>query len=256
MTSSAFGQACPNRTTLEGLQENLLAAETAFSELDVESFSRSLEDLALKLPCVRDAIPADVAARYHRVLGVSLYANGEEIKAFHALQAARTLDQEYQFPEGMFPAGHALVVQFNNLDPKERHKGRVLAPRALNVHFDGKQTRKRPVGRATLLQLSTEENMFRSTQFLHPTDPMPNYEARARLRKPLLIGVSITAALATLFYGSALASRAEFNKQDPRYSLDDLERLQKRTNTLVGVSATLGGLALGGGITVVIVGDR
>ena len=62
--------------------------------------------------------------------------------------------------------------------------------------------------------------------------------------------------LAAGLYGGALLSKAEFEKENSRTTLDDLKRYQRRTNRLVGFSATFAGLALGGGITIVIVGDR
>ena len=171
--SPTWAQSCPNRATLVDLTKNMDATEAAFADLDVELFSRSIEDLVLKLPCVRDVIPAEIAARYHRVLGIRLFTNGNELEAFQALQAARTLDSEYRFPVGMFPAGHALVVQYDALDPKPRIKGRELAPRDLMLLFDGTETRKRPAGTATLLQLATRDGVIRSTQFLQPNEPMP-----------------------------------------------------------------------------------
>lgn len=254
--ASASAQSCPNRTTLAELEQNMDATENAFINMDVELFTRSIEDLGLKLPCVRDTLPPKVAARYHRVVGIRLYANGNEMEAFQALQAARTLDAAYTFPAAMFPPGHELVVQYDALDPKDRNQGRVLKPRDLIVHFDGTETRKRPVGRATLLQLVTKDGAIRTTRFLQPNDLMPNYEARPRLRKPILIGTAISAGIAAALYVGALLSESEFNKDELWYTMADLERLRRRTNTLVGLSATFAGLAIGGGITIVIVGDR
>jgi hypothetical protein len=254
--SAAFGQACPNKTTLDALQLNLTAAEEAFAELDVELFSRSMEDLSLKLPCVRDLVPPKVAARYHRVLGISLYANGEEIEAFQALRAARVLDTEYSFPAGMFPPGHELVVRFQGIDLKERSQGRVLGARDLTIHFDGTTTRKRPSRRATLLQMSTPDGSVLSTRFMQPADTMPKYETRPRLRKPIIIATGIATGLAAAFYGGAMISNAEFNKDNPNYEREDLEKLRRQTHALVGVSAGFAGLAIGGGITIAIVSDR
>ena len=256
ISSPSKAQSCPNRTTIEDLQQSMSATEAAFADLDVELFSRSTEDLAIKLPCVRDTIASDVAARYHRLVGIRLFTNGNELEAFQALRAARILDNAYRFPEGMFPSGHELVVQYDALDTKERVKGRVLAPRTLNVLFDGIQTRKRPVGRATLLQFVTKEGTVRTTRLLQANEPMPTYESKPRLRKPILIGTTIASVLAASLYGGALASKAEFENQSARTTLDDLQRWQRRTNRLAGFSATFAGLALGGGISIIIVGDR
>jgi len=252
----AEAQTCPNRTTLADLEATMASTEAAFADLDVALFSSAMEDLSVKLPCVRDAIPATVAARYHRVVGIRLFTDGQELEAFQALQAARILDMSYHFPAGMFPPGHALVVQYNALDSRERTKGRELAPRDLRLFFDGAETRRRPAGRATLLQFATTDGVIRSTQFLQTTAPMPVYESRQRLRQPIAIGTTIAAGLAAALYGGALLSKTAVQNQNPRYDMDDLTRLKQRTNVLVGLSATFASLAVGGGLSIAIVGDR
>ena len=253
---NAYGQACPNETDASELSTTLENAEQAFMAMNADGFSTALEDLAVKLPCLRETIQPVLSARYHRVIGIQRYAAGDELGAFEALKASRILDPNYGFDAKMFPPGHQLVVQYQTLPSKDRDSGRVAASRDLLFVFDGVETRKRPAGRAALLQMTTEDGVVRSTAYLGPLDPMPNYEAKTRLRKPLLIGTAILAGMSLISYGGAMASKNAFEKHNPRLSLQELENIKSRTNALVGVSATLGGLAVGGGITVLIVGDR
>jgi hypothetical protein len=253
---TASAQTCPNQTSIADLTSNLQTAETAFTAMDVEQFSRALEDLALKVPCVREPLIPTLAARFHRVTGIRLYASANEIQAFQALQAAKVLDPDFLFPEGMFPPGHDLVEHYNSLSTKERVEGRIPAPRNMSVLFDGIATRKKPAGRATLLQFTSKDGVVRSTQFLNPGDPLPQYEARPPIRKPILIGTLVAAGIATGLYGGALLSKAEFNRENSRLDMDQLEGLRKRTNSLVALSGIFAGLSIGGGITIIVVGDR
>ena len=252
----AWSQSCPSRTSLDELQANLDQAETAFIELDAALFSKSLEDLSIKLPCVRDLIPKSLAARYHRVWGIHQFSQGDELQAFQTLQAARVLEPGYTFPEGMFPSNHTLVVQYQRLKIKPRSSGRVANPRNLEIYFDGEKTRQRPAGQSTLLQISSKSGEIRTTEFLPIASPMPNYEATQRLRKPLAIGTSAAAVLAGVFLGASAFSRAQFNADDPNYTLDDLERLKRNTNTLAGVSIAFASITVIGGTSIIAVGDR
>ena len=251
-----FAQSCPSRTSLQDLSQNLEQAENAFIELDAALFSKSLEDLSIKLPCVRELIPTKLAARYHRVWGIHQFSQGDELQAFQTLQAARILEPDYTFPERMFPENHTLVVQYQRLKIKPRSNGRVPNARTLNIFFDGEKTRQRPAGQSTLLQISSKKGEVRTTEFLPIASPMPNYEAKQRLRKPLAIGTGVAALIAGAFLGASVSSRSTFNNEDPQYTRDDLTRLRKQTNTLAGISIAFTGAAVIGGTSILIVGDR
>lgn len=254
--SISLAQSCPSRTSIQELTENLDQAETAFIELDAALFSKSLEDLSIKLPCVRELIPVPLAARYHRVWGIHQFSQGDELQAFQTLQAARILEPEYTFPEGMFPANHTLVTQYQRLKTKSRSVGRVANPRTLDIFFDGKKTRQRPAGQSTLLQISSKTGDIRTTEFLPIASAMPIYESKPRLRKPLAIGTGVAAVLAGVFLGASASSRTAFNNEDPDYTLDDLTRLRQQTNTLAGISIAFVGITVVGGTSILAVGDR
>ena len=66
-TSAWAASPCPFTSTSAELAEGLSSAEVAYTEMDVVGFQRSMDEVALILPCIEDQIAPEEAAQYHRM---------------------------------------------------------------------------------------------------------------------------------------------------------------------------------------------
>jgi hypothetical protein len=156
--------------------------------------------------------------------------------------------------------------------------------------FDGEQRWERSAGTATLLQQVDSSGRLIATHYLWPADPIPLIELErllvegpstdppppvpvaalaepapsptlapgparehGALRTPLLAvaGGSALAATAAAIAAGAVAADYRHNE----HSLDELDQLKARNNTLVYAAGGLGAVALGAGVGVVFTWD-
>lgn len=250
---SAAAATCPDEAGADVLRDDLRAAEAAYTELDVDGFTRSVDAAAILLPCLEEPIGPDLAAWYHRVFGIRLYVARDGGRAAEALAAARILDPDHTFSEDLLPIGHPIRSRYEAVDPESGLTRRVAEPLSGQLLFDGIPGRERPSDRSTIVQLVDEAGEITATSYAFTTDPLPPYAAKAMPRRgpfkpniPSLVVAGSATAVALGLYGGALASEAAFKRTGVDRDLEDLERLRRQTNGLVWSSVGVGAVALGG----------
>jgi hypothetical protein len=250
-----FAQECPAPAPLAHVESRLAAAERAWGELDTDGFTVAMDEAALALPCVRELVAAPVAARFHRLQGLGLFAAREDARAAAAFASARAADPDYEFPTSLVPAEHAIRDLYARLPLDATGKEPVPPAKHGALRFDGVEGNARPVGRPTLVQVLDAKDRVEATAWLSPTDPMPAYDAGPMPRAPggahglapgqvaLFGGAAAGAAGAGVLYALSLRSEAVYQADHENWALADIEAQRAETNGLVsgaGVSLAIG----------------
>ena len=247
---------CPLRYNSADLVEKLDEAQAAFARLDAATFTTAMEASSLLMPCLDEPVSQELAARFHRAEGLRLYAAGNQAKALSSLRAAKVIEPDYAFPEGLFPQGYALLAEYKELDASQPVSVKTPLPKVGTFQFDGLQTRHRPADRPTLFQHLTSDGATIKTEVVLSGMPLPQYAINPRLRNHLLAASVAVAVVAGGMYGYGWKSRAEFFAQDPHATRADLEQAQARTNLVFGLAGGLSAVSAAGVLGVVLVGER
>jgi hypothetical protein len=254
--TTAHASDCPAPNTPAQIAERLGAAQSAFSRLDSEQFSFSMEEVELMVPCLSGR-PAPVdTAQLHRMFGLHLHTKGKNKAATHALLAAKVLSPNYLFPDGFFPEGYALEERWSELSVSEPSDIRAPLPKGHSTAFDGQITRDRPIDRTTLFQLVNKDGSILRSQLISPEQTLPNYESIPRQRNRI-IGATIGAGVAAaLTYGLAWQGRRQFDRDENTMSRAELQRLRTRVNNLFFISGSLTLVTAAGASAAVLIGPR
>lgn len=274
LLASLAQAACPTALSAEALDRKFEAAESAWAALDGAGFKDQTDALSLDLPCVDAKLSAALAARYHRLVGLRSFSDGDNALALGAFKAARAADPGYAFPEGLVPPGHAIRELYGQpLGKAETAK--VPRPSVGWVVVDGIDADVYVPSRPTVFQHLTEDGAPITSLYRLPGDPWPEYPGSfvvsvavpravpvpapalepvaakpprkgsawpARITLGVVgLGAGIGAAVV---YGQASASAKAFDEGQPDWTLKDLQDQRTKTNTLVGASAGLAALGL------------
>ena len=98
--------ACPQVVPLPAWTTQVGQAEAAFAARDEAAFDAAMTHLADDLSCLDAVLEPALAGRYHRLIGLRLYARGDQEGARLAFAAARTVDPFGALPSELLPAGH------------------------------------------------------------------------------------------------------------------------------------------------------
>ncbi len=264
---------CPIPTHAAELSAKVESAEQAYATFEVETFSLSLDEASLILPCIDDVVPADVAAHYLRVLGLRYFIERDPTRADQAFAAARALDPAYVFPDTLIPPGHSVRTHYTAIDLASVLSSVIAAPRTGAVLFDGSLAlvteagTQRP-GLPTIVQIQDAAGVVTATRYVLPGDPLPAYDAvpmaiaagtavRRPLspKVPLLIGAGVAAIASGTLYALSASSRQEFNAYREDDSIQELTSLKNRTNTEFFGSIGAGVLFVGCGVGALVIGE-
>ena len=244
---------CPSPNTPDQIRERLIRAQTAFGDLDIDSFTFAMEEVGLMIPCL-DRVPGVAfSAELHRMQGVAFYAADQRSSASNALRAAKVLEPDYQFPSGMFPDGYALLDEWEAMKVGEPLHRSAPVPRKSAVAFDGQTTRSRPVDRATLFQHVDTSGGILQTKYLLPAEPLPTYVSVPRQRNRLIGATALCALVSGTFYKLSTDSVARFEQEGGGLNRKEMIALRERANryyTVSGITAALTGAGIVGSITI------
>jgi hypothetical protein len=256
MAAHAFDCADPvSRPELDAAVDEV---QTAWTNVDDTAFRDGLNTLAgVLLPCMGDAVTPETAARVHLLMGLHLFANGDEENAFASARAARASDPDFVPGPELVPAEHPLHAVWDAA-PEPPRPRKVPEPKAGAVAFDGVQSRLRDPERASIVQVFDDTGFARTTTYLGVGEVMPIYPAVPRRRNTLL-GCAIGAGtLGGAAYVGAWSARGDVYglaaSPDPQRSA--LESSRTTTNVLSVLSTTLIGTAAGCGTGAALVGQR
>ena len=234
------------------------AAESAYRDMDDDGFRDGVNEIAgLLLPCVGEALPPDLAARYHRLMGLHLLAIGDESGALSAAAAAQAIDPEPPYGTDLLPDSHPLREAWDGgvVDDSMR---KVPEPRFGSLSFDGQIGRTRPKNSPTVAQIFDESGLAVSTHYLGPREPLPTYTAVPRQRNSLLACAGAGAALTGLTYGLAWNARSSVfaGASDPSTPPADLDAGRATTNLMSMASGATFAVTLGCGAGALAIGQR
>ena len=247
-SSKSQAAPCPVTANNSTIDEHLGSAESALKEGDLDGLGQALEETALALPCLDEAVDVGQAARLHRMEGVRLYAVGGTNQARASLLAAKVLQPWYVFPESILPANHDLHLELARLRPATAQHQRVAKPKMGALLFDGLPSRNRPTNHPTIFQLMDPGQSVISTTYLLPDDPLPVYAPAPITRRTLAIIAGSSLLVGASLYGGSWASRSRIDADDPTLTRDDLKKFQSETNTLAGTSIAMLGVGAGVGV--------
>jgi len=254
----AYGVDCAEPITMEELNGGLAIAESAYTELDDVKFRDSVNELAgIMLPCVGQAVPTELAARYHRVMAIHLFTIGDEENADLSLLAAKGAEPEFKFDDELLPPNHALRKNWSGLEVSEAARV-VPEPRLGSVSFDGRNGRKRPIEHPTIAQIFDESGLAQSTHYLAPRESLPMYAAIPRKRNLLISCAGGAFALSATTYGLAWKANGKVFSQasNPNIKPAEIDSARASANALSFLSGALLGVSAGCGTGAGVIGQR
>jgi hypothetical protein len=250
---AAQAQDCAEATTSAQLDDTLNAAEAAWTKADEAGFLLRMEEAVLLLPCVAEPLEPSMAARYHRDLGLWLFASQQPDMAQAAFAAARRVEPEASLPAELAPEGHPVRKLFDASTPGDASQD---APRPATgqVLFDG-STGDRPVLESTIFQLEAD-GAASLTRYLRPDAALPEYPIWVAPPETgpqgwhFAVGAGVLAAASG---GMMLAAKNTHDTfiDDPPANKDDLDALYSRNRGLSTGSAILAGTAGAMGVVAV-----
>jgi len=238
---SAGWAACTMESTPRDLSEAVERAEVAFVEVEPEAFDRAVLEVDWLLPCLGAPVSPQLSAKVHRLRGVGYLSAQKPGMLEAAFRAARAADPDLRSDPALFPERSTLAEAWEAAgDPAERGP-RLPPPAGGELRIDGAVAKHRPRSVPVLVQVLVGDEVQR-TDYLLPSDAMPDYRGANRPRNRWLgVGAATLAAGAGL-YGLA-ASQAV--RVPGAADAAELRAAQRATNGLVVAS---GAVVLGSAI--------
>jgi hypothetical protein len=232
---------CGYSADLPALTGTLDELESAWTDLDEERFRHDADQLRLALRCASVVLPTAVVARTHRAFALDAWVRGDPEAAVGELRAARAVDPSWTPPENWLP--EALAQAADQEAPAAPGRA-VPRPHDGEILFEGRDDR-RPDGPA-VMQWVGDGGAVHGSWYLHPQDPLPDYDSIPRSRGILRTTSLVAVGLGGALYAGAFAERAAFEDASTRASAMQARGL---TNGLTG--AGLGLVGLGAVVAVV-----
>lgn len=174
---------CAAETSTETLAATLDAAERAFERRQRAAVSEAAGEALAHLPCLHDAVTPDLAARLHRVEGLSAFLGKDEAGARRSFASARAAEPGYTMPGTFLPSGHPARVLYEQAAAPPA-SAEPIPPVEGSVHLDGRAAVVRPTDRPVILQHFDRTGRVDLSRYLSPTDPLPLLPA------PMAVGPS------------------------------------------------------------------
>jgi hypothetical protein len=255
----AAAWACPEQTPADELGLALEMAMERLEVLDDAGFVVAVGAVGVLVPCLSDSASEPIAAALHRVNGLHAFVRQDVDAAVRSFAAARALEPDHGFPEGLFGEQHPLWTDYFALELASVVRRPIGAPRAGVVQLDGAPSLMRAPDLPVLFQRLDESGDVMVTRYVGPGESLPEYDAlriRSQFEPPLLVAaISGVVAGGALLAGAA-GSRAAYDRTDggTRAGQAQLDPLRARTNGLLvgGAATTSFGLASAIGFTLVV----
>jgi hypothetical protein len=164
--------ACAQNTTSTQVKSSLDATETAFAKLDRGEVLASSQAATDALACLGEALPTDVAARFHRARGLAFFLAKDTESARLSFAASRALVPAPGLPSWIAPAGNPIQQDFVAI-ALEGLKSEPVPATSARFTFDGRPGVARPVSVPTILQILGADGRPSATFLLKPGDPLP-----------------------------------------------------------------------------------
>lgn len=215
---AASAQECAGPVAPQALADAAIQGEQAFSDLNLEELNVAAQKAEAELPCVQEPLSLETAAAYHRLMGLSAFANGDRERVIYEFSAARVSQPGYDMPETLAPEGHPLQAAYAEALQLDGGQAETpIPPSGGYVVVAGVRDGQRKVARPTIVQVYEAEGLWLETQYLAPGQAMPVWGpppaeaplAKSRWRKRA-IGAGVGAVAAGSLYGVAAVSAQSF----------------------------------------------
>ena len=172
VAAPAWATECAVRAPLSELKTSVEAAETAFARLNRGEVLASTDAARATLPCLSEPMTVEVAARFHRALGLRQFLDKDAEAARRSFAASRSLVAATSLPEWLAPAANPIQQEFTAI-PLDTLRVDSVPPTTVHLGFDGRYGATRPASVPTILQAFAADGAPTSTWLLAPGDPLP-----------------------------------------------------------------------------------
>jgi hypothetical protein len=179
LSASAYAGDCAEPISSSTWNDRVTASEGHYAAFEFDQFRTAVQELALDLPCVAEALAPSQAARYHRLVGIDLFILRRTEPASESFTAARAAEPNFAFPTELIPEEHAIRDLYDSMPTTGGSVEALQAPSAGAIRFDGLETLKRPRSTPTIFQYIDETGAAQTTTYLVPTALTPAYPVPA-----------------------------------------------------------------------------
>lgn len=113
---SLVAAACPEPVAAAALADAVAGAELAFVRLDGADFRVRVDAAEAALACLAEPLTPEVAARVHRLFGLSAFVERDAVGARRAFASARRADPTLPSPGAGLPDGHPVRALWAEAD--------------------------------------------------------------------------------------------------------------------------------------------
>jgi len=253
----------------EALVATLLEAATAFESQDAAALGGAHATANGQIVRLSEVVNPRAAAAYHRLGGMVAWTAGDRDGTVRALRAALVIDPNMDMPRVLLDQSLAEAVE----EARGLGAGGTLSltiPEGLSAWVDGAAASERSDTFPSIVQVAGPDDTVYWSGVLAGEGRNPNWKAEGvypiltpvdeptlldRTSRPLLIAAGASALVSAVSYGVAASSaKAYHDTSNPDVStMDDLDKLRRRANTGVVLSAGMGLAAVGLGVSAFVV---
>ena len=172
--ATARAQECGASSTTADLQDAIEEAQVRLAELDIAAFKEATHGIERLVPCLRESLPAHLAAEVHRTRAILLFGERDPSSSW-VFAAARAIEPGYAFPTTLIPEGNPVREAYGRVDLSEGKTVAVPPPASGHLQFDGTSALERPIRWPTIVQVFDATGRVAVTAYLAPSDPLPPY---------------------------------------------------------------------------------
>lgn len=275
LTTTAQAGECESPYTIDDLLTDLAMTEGALRGGDNAGASENGTRLGERLPCSDDILPGAMAARIYRAIGGGVFVGGDPDGGLLWLRTAAELEPEFEYAAGDLPADHPVRsgLKLAKVEVMGTGPERMVDAQEFGIgkHFlDGRpiEVPEASVERNHLYQRVLDEtytflvegNAFPPEAFgaVKPAEEVPDDPVVTDVKLPDAVVVKqkawpaervvlVSAGAASLaasgaLYGLSAGTRANF---DASNTVEDMDKYQSSTNTLVIASGATGAAGVG-----------
>jgi hypothetical protein len=248
--------------TVEAIHLAVKNGEQAFAERNMESLLGAKHSAMTMLDCLDAPVGPMDAAAYHRLMALAAFATNRDLARLE-FNAARRLEPGYNIPPEVAPAGHPLVLFYNEsamVDPGNLQV--VYPPSNTYVVVDGVRGAQRAQRVPVIVQLVSDEGQVLDTEYLLPNQLLPEWSmdpleiptGTVTVRPTLRWSAAATGLLGAGFYTAGVLTRNKLYNLENPVADTDVPAFKARANTFGGLGVGFAVVSVGLGSASLLVG--
>jgi len=164
---------CRVQSSVDQIKNAVDEAEAAYGALDKEGFMIASDRLRLVLPCLKDTVSPELAARVHRTEGFRRFGERDFHKASLSFAATRATDPGVGLPPNLVPPSHPIRSSFSSVDVTIGEMRQMAIPEKMELFCGGLVCTDRSADWPTLVQVISSKEVVQSTHLLEASEPDP-----------------------------------------------------------------------------------